>query len=119
MPRLIRRFNSVFPLALHAILVGWASSAVAHTHDSGMLSAEESDPNRLGWMQGFPPVSERVIGQPDSNYFSFPKMRWTVCHFRELLPTKQVSRGLGSPSPLTYALDDAINGVMFTSLDGC
>ena len=60
-----------------------------------MLSAEASDPNRLGWMQGFPPPPERIIGQPDSNYFSFPKMCWTVCHFRELLPTKQVSRGLG------------------------
>jgi len=53
-------------------------------------------------MQGFPPPPKRIIGQPDSNYFSFPKMRWTVCHFRELLPTKQVSRGLGAPVPFSY-----------------
>ena len=26
-----------------------------------------------------------------------PKLRWTVCHIRELLPTKQVGRGTGSP----------------------
>ena len=119
MPRLSRRFVLALPFALPAVLsvmlLKWVDTAAAQ---ADVLSAEESDPNRLGWMQGFPPVSERVIGQPDSNYFSFPKMRWTVCHFRELLPTKQVSRGLGSPSPLTYALDDAINGVMFTPLDG-
>ncbi|GAA0712530.1 serine hydrolase domain-containing protein [Vreelandella titanicae] len=118
MPRLTRRFISVLPLAMSTIFVGWAAPAFAQAFNSDVLSADESDPNRLGWMQGFPPVSERVIGQPDSNYFSFPKMRWTVCHFRELLPTKQVSRGLGAPMPLTYALDDAINDVLFTPLDG-
>ncbi|HMQ22553.1 MAG TPA: serine hydrolase, partial [Planctomycetota bacterium] len=80
------------------------------------LSAEESDPVRLGWMTGFPPPQERRIGQPQSDYFSFPKLRWTVCHLRELLPTKQVSRGLGSPLPLERAIDSAIDDVEFTPL---
>ena len=39
------------------------------------LSADESDPTKLGWMQGFPPPADKQIGQPDSNYFSFPKLR--------------------------------------------
>ncbi|MDH3439610.1 MAG: beta-lactamase family protein [Gammaproteobacteria bacterium] len=78
------------------------------------LSAAESDPKALGWMQGFPPPPEKLIMQPDSNFFSFPKLRWTVCHFRELLPTEQVSRGIGAPVPLEYALDEvAIDAVTF------
>ena len=76
--------------------------------------ARATDPRKLGWMQGFPPPPGKIIGQPDSNYFSFPKMRWSVCHFRQLLPTKQVSRGLGAPSPLAYAPDDAIDELRFT-----
>ncbi|MEL7374433.1 MAG: serine hydrolase domain-containing protein, partial [Pseudomonadota bacterium] len=68
----------------------------------------------MGWMEGFPPPPDQRIEQPDSNYFSFPKLRWTVCHLRELLPTEQVSRGLGSPVPLEYALDETnIDGLRF------
>nr|WP_245222767.1 serine hydrolase [Ruegeria sp. HKCCSP351] len=53
-------------------------------------------------MQGFPPPPARLISQPDSNYFSFPKLRWSVCHLREFLPTEEISRGLGAPVPLPY-----------------
>ena len=82
------------------------------------LSAAESDPGALGWMEGAPPPSDKLIMQPDSNYFSFPKLRWTVCHLRELLPTEQVSRGIGAPIPLEYAIDDGIDAVQFTPLGG-
>lgn len=82
---------------------------------ASQLTAAQSDPSVLGWMQGFPPPADKLIMQPDSNYFSFPKLRWTVCHIRELLPTKQVSRGLGAPVPLEYALDEAaIDALSFT-----
>ena len=67
-------------------------------------------------MQGFPPPADKLIGQPDSNYFSFPKLRWTVCHIRELLPTKAVSRGLDAPTPLRQSLDGSIDAVRFTPL---
>ncbi|MBT8146148.1 MAG: beta-lactamase family protein [Gammaproteobacteria bacterium] len=56
----------------------------------------------MGWMQGFPPPAEKTITQPDSNFFSFPRLRWSVCHLRELLPTEPISRGLASPVPLDY-----------------
>lgn len=82
------------------------------------LSAEESDPVRLGWMTGFPPAPDKLIMQPESDFFSFPKLRWTVCHIRELMPTKQVSRGLGAPTPLPYALDDSIDSVTFMPIGG-
>lgn len=80
------------------------------------LSAENSDPGKLGWMTGFPPPPEKLIMQPESDYFSFPKLRWTVCHIRELLPTKQVNRGVGPPVPLAYAINDGIDAVRFTPL---
>ncbi|MEM1421909.1 MAG: serine hydrolase domain-containing protein, partial [Pseudomonadota bacterium] len=94
-----------------------ASSPIA-AQSGGELSADESDPNLLGWMQGFPPRDDKLIGQPDANYFSFPKLRWSVCRLREFLPTEQVSRGLGAPIPLAYDLDDAIDDVRFTPLGG-
>ncbi len=81
------------------------------------LNAENSDPRKMGWMVGFPPPPEKLIMQPESDYFSFPKLRWTVCHIRELLPTKHVSRGIGSPISLTYAIDDGIDTVHFKPLD--
>jgi hypothetical protein len=83
-----------------------------------VLSAAESDPRALGWMVGFPPPPEKQIRQPDSNYFSFPKLRWTVCHLRELLPTERVSRGLGAPSVFPVALDPGIDKVRFEPLGG-
>ena len=41
------------------------------------LDAVASDPSGMGWMQGFPPPEDRMIGHPASDYFSFPKLRWT------------------------------------------
>jgi CubicO group peptidase (beta-lactamase class C family) len=98
------------------VLVGGLAHAAAQS--ATPLSAEESDPKKLGWMTGFPPPPEKLIMQPESDYFSFPKLRWTVCHIRELLPTKQVSRGIGPPLPLNYAIDDGIDAVRFTPLGG-
>lgn len=93
-----------------------ASGAVLAAGD--FPDAVASDPNTLGLMQGFPPAPERRVTQPDSNFFSFPKMRWTVCHIRELMPTRQVARGLGAPRALDYALDDGIDALTFTPLGG-
>ncbi|MGD1868772.1 MAG: serine hydrolase domain-containing protein [Neomegalonema sp.] len=106
-----------FLIAVIAVLIMGASSPIA-AQSGGELSADESDPNLLGWMQGFPPRDDKLIGQPDANYFSFPKLRWSVCRLREFLPTEQVSRGLGAPIPLAYDLDDAIDDVRFTPLGG-
>ncbi|MEL6300634.1 MAG: serine hydrolase [Pseudomonadota bacterium] len=79
--------------------------------------AQASDPRSIGWMEGFPPSPDKLITQPDANYFSFPKLRWSVCHLREFLPTEVVSRGIGAPSPLPYALDEAIDELTFTPMD--
>ena len=88
------------------------------------LSAQQSDPRVMGWMQGFPPPKDKLITQPESNYFSFPKLRWSVCHLRQLLPTIQISRGLEPAIPLAYLapkelerVGRAIDALTFTPLN--
>lgn len=95
------------------IFVLVSSFNTAWAEKSAYLSAEESDPQVLQWMVGSPPPSGKLIIQPQSNYFSFPKLRWTVCHIREFLPTKQVNRGLGSAIPFNYMLDKEIDSIKF------
>ena len=89
------------------------------------LSAQESDPRVMGWMQGFPPPADKIITQPDSVYFSFPRLRWSVCHLREFLPTEEISRGLGAPIALDYLppaefadMRQAIDALTFTPING-
>lgn len=65
------------------------------TAGAAPLDAAASDPGALGWMQGFPPPEAKRIRYTDSDYFAFPKLRWTACHFRQLMPTVGVSRGPG------------------------
>ena len=89
------------------------SSAMAKAEP---LDAAVSDPNVMGWMQGFPPDDDRTIGYSASDYFSFPKLRWTFCHLREIQATKRVGRGVGPASPFSEALDPAIDDVTFTPI---
>jgi len=98
------------------VLSGLVSQSFARSGSAP--SAGESDPELLGWMTGFPPPPEKLIMQPESDFFSFPKLRWTVCHIRELMPTKQVSRGIDAPLPLAYEIDDGIDAVSFTPMGG-
>ncbi|UNK57569.1 beta-lactamase family protein [Pseudoxanthomonas daejeonensis] len=112
-----------FTLQLAGLAAGMAIAVPASPADHATLSARESDPRVMGWMEGFPPPADRIITQPDSNYFSFPKLRWSVCHMRELLPTEEISRGLGAPAPLRYLPDPereraSIDALHFTPLGG-
>ena len=97
----MRSFKTIVAAALAAV------AAFPITASAQQLSAADSDPRVIGWMQGFPPPPDKLIMQPDSNFFSFPKLRWSVCHLRELLPTEEVSRGIGAPVPFEYDLDEA------------
>lgn len=108
--------NSLVVLIGMIVLFGGLENTFAQAGKP--LSDEASDVVKQGWMQGFPPPPEKLIMQPESDFFSFPKLRWTVCHIRELLPTKQVSRGLGPPIPLAYAIDGGIDAVTFTPMGG-
>ena len=78
-----------------------ASAASAHAQQSA-LSAAQSNPRTMGWMQGAPPPTDKRITVAAGDFFAFPKSRWTVCHIRNLFPTVEVSRGIGAPVPLDY-----------------
>ena len=111
---------------LITLVLGVAMAAATTSNVSAqarVLSAAESDPRVMGWMQGFPPPPDKIITQPESVYFSFPRLRWTVCHIRELLPTVEISRGIGAPVPLDYVnvlefanLRAAIDALTFTPI---
>lgn len=113
--------RSPFCISL-SLLVGLLAllglSTQTNAQSGSYMNAEESDPRRIGWMTGFPPSPEKLIMQPESDFFSFPKLRWTVCHIRELMPTIQVSRGIGAPVPLEYVINDGIDAVTFTPMGG-
>lgn len=121
--------SSISEAALSARRGGFAAAALvaamlaltpsmSHAQEAKVLSAAESDPVKLGWMVGSPPPADKIIRFTDPDYFSFPKMRWTVCNFRQLMPTVNVSRGLAAPVPLERAIDETIDAVKFTPLGG-
>ncbi|ACL73026.1 6-aminohexanoate-dimer hydrolase [Thioalkalivibrio sulfidiphilus HL-EbGr7] len=89
------------------------------------LTARESDPRVMGWMQGVPPAPDKRISVAAGDFFAFPKSRWSVCHMRELFPTIEVSRGIGAPVPLDYVphhefadIRAEIDALTFTPMDG-
>lgn len=102
------------PALLSAALTTLAMSAGAA--DATYPDAAASDPARLGWMTGSPPPPDRTLRFDDGSYFQFPAMRWSVSNFRQLMPTVNVSRGLGAPTALPQALRKDIDTLRFTPL---
>ena len=54
------------------------------------LTASESDPIKMGWMQGFPPAEDKVVSMADGSFFEFPALRYSVCNMRLFMPTREV-----------------------------
>lgn len=90
-----------------------AQAAMAVAPPPAFPDAAASDPAQMGWMVGSPPPPERIVRFEDGSYFRFPALRWSVSHFRQLMPTVSVSRGLGAPAPLPRALRSDIDAVQF------
>ncbi|PIF78853.1 hypothetical protein CLU95_6052 [Variovorax sp. 54] len=100
------------------LTAGLAALAVsAGAADATFPDAAASDPAKLGWMTGSPPPPDRTLRFDDGSYFQFPAMRWSVSNFRQLMPTVNVSRGLGAPTALPQALRQDIDTLSFTPLD--
>ena len=113
--------NVLFTASAFALLMSAGSSIAAPSADAktdSPLSAQASNPAAMGWMQGFPPAKDKTIRFTDADYFSFPKLRWTACHFRELMPTVGVRNGAAGASDLPAALDSTIDNIEFTPLGG-
>ncbi len=77
--------------------------------------AHDSDPVRLGWMVGAPPPRDKIISFTDGSFNTFPKSRWALSNYRQLVPTVAVARG-GPVHDLPYALRDDLDAVTCTPL---
>lgn len=109
----------ILPALAAAMTFGGAAIAQHSTpQQTKTLSAQASDPVALGWMQGQPPAPDKTIRPGDLDFFAFPKLRWTVCHFSQMMPVVGVDRGPDAATPLLEALDPAIKNVTFTSQGG-
>ncbi len=79
-------------------------------------NAIDSDPQRLGWMVGAPPPPDKRVRFADGSMMRFPQNRWANSHYRNLVPTKVVSRGQGPVAPLPRAERYDLDAVRFVPI---
>lgn len=87
-------------------------------HAQQPLSAEESDPNKMGWMEGFPPPKDKIISAADGSFFQFPALRYSVCHMREFMPTTDVRAASNRNYKFKSKLNAGIDNVTFIPTNG-
>ena len=90
--------------------------ASAQAPAPSLPTADQTDPIKLGWMVGSPPPADKVIRFTDGSGYKFPQTRWSFSNFRQLIPTTQVSRGIGAPVPLPRAIREDLDAVSFIPL---
>ena len=66
-----------------AALVATGASAQIQQQSGAVLNPAETDPVRMGWMQGSPPPPEKVIKFEDGSFGRFPQTR---CHEDHSVP---------------------------------
>jgi CubicO group peptidase (beta-lactamase class C family) len=80
-------------------------------------TSTETDPQTLGWMQGFPPPADKTITFQNGSFRSFPELRWAWSNIRQLVPTVNVWRGAGPASVLPREEHD-IGASASVTMDG-
>ena len=99
---------------------GLAMTLVAMTFTGSVAAdlptAAQSDPVTLGWMVGSPPPPDKTIRFADGSFYKFPQSRWTLSHWREIFPTRNVSRGEGPVSALSRGKAADLDGLTFTPM---
>ena len=77
------------------------------------LNAADSEPARMGWMQGFPPAKDKIISAADGSFFVFPALRYSVNHIREFYPTREVKAAKEKTYKFKTKIDKNIDNVTF------
>ncbi|NJD31343.1 MAG: serine hydrolase [Gammaproteobacteria bacterium] len=90
-----------------------ATLPFATTIAGDLPDAAQSDPVARGWMVGSPPAAEKTIRVGDGSFMKFPQLRWSLGHWRELFPTRNVSRGNGPVAPLPAGKPADLDGLTF------
>lgn len=104
--------------ALLFLSIGTATALAWAQTPTPALDARASDPVALGWMVGSPPPPDKVITFADGSFFRFPQIRWSFSHYRELVPTRTVSRGRAPVAQLPRAERTDLDAVTFTPMGG-
>jgi CubicO group peptidase (beta-lactamase class C family) len=91
--------------------------SVATASNQSPATAAETDPQSLGWMQGFPPPPDKTITFHNGSFRSFPELRWAWSNIRQLVPTVNVWRGAGPASVLPRE-DHDIGSSASVTMDG-
>jgi CubicO group peptidase (beta-lactamase class C family) len=81
-------------------------------------SAAETDPARLGLMQGSPVPADRQVRWDNGSMWVFPNTRWAFSNMQALTPTAPVARGTAPASPLPRALRPDLDSIPVTLPDG-
>ena len=102
-----------FAATATAVALALAALPQAPTFAAEVPDAAQSDPVALGWMQGSPPPPDKTIRVADGSFFKFPQQRWSLSHWRELFPTRNVSRGTGPVAPLPAGKPADLDGLTF------
>lgn len=99
-----------------AAAIAVAASGAQAQNDRRQLDAAESDPAKLGWMQGTPPPTDKQIKFDDGSYFRFPQLRWSFSNWRQFFPTLPLHRGDAPIHAFPRAERDDIDALTFTPL---
>ena len=83
-----------------------------------VMTAEQSDPEKMAWMQGFPPPEDKVVSAIDGSFFQFPALRYSVCHMRQFLPTTDVRASNTDRYSFEVRLDGNIDELTFVPIGG-
>lgn len=92
------------------------SAVSAKAEPAAPLDAQQSDPVKLGLMQGSPVPADKQVRFDNGSAFRFPTLRWAFSNEQALMPTAVVKRQ-GPASALEVALRDDLDAITFRTLD--
>lgn len=104
--------------ALPALLLASSTAAFAQAPAAPAPDPRDTDPIKLGWMVGSPPPADKMIRASDGSAYRFPQWRWTFSHWRELVPTVEVARGLSPVNLLLREDRTDLDAVTFVPMGG-
>ncbi|HEX7238471.1 MAG TPA: serine hydrolase [Gammaproteobacteria bacterium] len=104
--------------ALSALLLALSTTVAAQAPPAAPPNPRDTDPVKRGWMVGSPPPADKLIRAGDGSAYQFPQWRWSFSHWRELVPTVDVSRGPGSVNLLTREDRKDLDDVTFVPMGG-
>lgn len=102
-----------FRFVRRGVMILLAVMSMGSLNGEAQLNAAESNPQKMGWMQGFPPAQDKTVSANDGSFFVFPALRYSVNHIREFYPTKPVPAAKEKYTVLKSKIDSSLDDVSF------